>query len=251
MVAIHLCIATKIKVNKMIKEKINNALNKIKYGEESNLPFKDGYIEFTSQKEIEEWGKKYYSEWSEKYKTTFINYSKFTRNSLFKSPVELYCGYKYREINHSLRYDEDNQYRVLADILSVVICSAPPIPCDLIGYRLVSDNVADKMFNIKNLKNPNSEITPYLEKGFMSISLSKNITKLNEHYSGYNNLLKVYIMNGTDGIYVNNITSRPEEELILRPDIYVYLMKYPYRDIETGKLVYECYLQPKTYNELI
>ena len=31
----------------MIKEKINNALNKIKYGEESNLPFKDGYIEFT------------------------------------------------------------------------------------------------------------------------------------------------------------------------------------------------------------
>lgn len=241
MVAIHLCIATKIKENKMIKEKFNNALNRIKYGEESNLPFKEGYIEFTSQKEIDEWGNKYYSEWSEKYGPVFQRFSKFTRNSLFVEPVEQYCGYKYREINHSLRYDEDNQYRVLADILSVVICSAPPIPCDLIGYRLVSDDVADKMFNIKHLKKTDIGIVPYLEKGFMSISLSKNITKLNEHYSGNNNLLKVYIRNGIDGIYVNSITSRPEEEIILRPNLYVKLMKYPYKDVDTGKIVYECY----------
>lgn len=103
MVAIHLCIATKIKVNKMIKEKFNNALNRIKYGEESNLPFKEVYIEFTSQKEIEEWGKKYYSEWSEKYRPVFQRFSKFTRNSLFPKPVEQYCGFKYKEINHSLR----------------------------------------------------------------------------------------------------------------------------------------------------
>lgn len=45
------------------------------------------------------------------------------------------------------------------------------------------------------------------------------------------------------GIYVSNITHRNEEEILLRPNLFLGLSAYPYYDKITGKQIYECQLK--------
>ena len=44
------------------------------------------------------------------------------------------------------------------------------------------------------------------------------------------------------GVYVNAITRRREEEILLFPSMYLGLANYPYRDESISKMVYECKL---------
>lgn len=46
----------------------------------------------------------------------------------------------------------------------------------------------------------------------------------------------------TVGVYVNAITKRSEEEILLLQGMYLGLLSYPYKDIDTGKIIYECQL---------
>ena len=54
------------------------------------------------------------------------------------------------------------------------------------------------------------------------------------------NLLKIYVPKDTVGIYVNAITRRSEEEMLLFPNMFLALLSYPYKDYETGKIIFEC-----------
>lgn len=171
-----------------------------------------------------------------------MHMSKMTiKGSLCDAPLECYCGYSYRQINEFLRYERDNEYhtyRELADILSVVLCSAPRVPHDIVLYRMVNDEFINMLIE----KNKQALATPIQEKGFMSTSLLKNIANETESYASHINLLKIFVPKDTIGVYVNAVTSRSEEEMLLFPNMYLGLVSYPYKDEETGKIIFECQL---------
>ena len=51
---------------------------------------------------------------------------------------------------------------------------------------------------------------PIQENGFMSTSLLKNISNEYEPYAVTNNLLKIFVPNGTAGLYLNSVSRRSE-----------------------------------------
>lgn len=161
------------------------------------------------------------------------------KSSLLDAPVECYCGHAYRQINEYLRYDSTGKYslyREMADVLAIVLSTAPRIPCDIIVYRLVSDDF------IKVLVENNKDLNTTQEKGFVSASLLRSIVNEKESYAGHENLLKIYVNKNSIGIYVNAITKRGEQEILLFPNGYFRLIEYPYKDHSIKKMVYECEL---------
>ncbi|WP_242870028.1 ADP-ribosyltransferase [Tindallia californiensis] len=217
-------------------------INKRRYGElHWTIRNKDQYIEFKNEKEARDWGMRHYSKWADTYKKMMELAGNTIKNNLCTAPIECYCGYSYRQINDYLRNGADSDehlYREMADILSIILCSAPRIPCDVILYRLVSDEFIGNLIE----ENKRDRPTPIQEKGFMSTSLIKDIVKQSEAYASENNLLKIYVKKETIGVYVNSVTIRNEEEMLLFPNMFLGLSSYPYKDKECGKFIYECEL---------
>lgn len=217
-------------------------MNEKRYGKiQWNIDEKDNYVEFHNAQETEVWGKEHYLQWANKYKNVMRLAKNVVKTSLCTDVVECYCGYSYRQINQFLRNEIDteyNQYREMADILSIVLSSAPRIPCDIVLYRMVNDDFVNILINNNKKENP----TPVQEKGFMSTSLLKNIVNENEPYAAENNLLKIFVPKDTIGIYVNTVIRRSEEEMLLFPNMYLGLVSYPYKDQATAKTIFECKL---------
>lgn len=217
-------------------------IGKKKYGEILwPVQQKESYREFTTLQECRDWGLHHYEQWAKQYKRQMASAKGVVKTSLCTAPIECYCGYSYRQINQYLRTSidgETNLYRELADILSLILCNAPRIPCDLVLYRMVSDDFIHMLVE----GNKQSRPTPAQEKGFMSTSLLKSIANQPEPYGAERNLLKIYVPKDTIGVYVNAVTSRSEEEMLLFPNLYLAMASYPYQDDETGKMVYECNL---------
>lgn len=221
---------------------MSKILNTIKYGRIlHNVNDSEKYLEFRDPLKAKEWGTHYYAKWAQ----TYSRLMKIASHSFdipnMISPIERYCGYTFRHINAYLRNNidtENNSYREASDFLSFVLCSAPRIPCNVVVYRLVCDEFIEKLIENNKCNPP----TPTLEKGFMSTSLTQDIVKQPEHYSAERNLLKIFVPKGTMGIYVNNICHRNEEEILLRPNLYLGLSSYPYIDISMKKTIYECRL---------
>lgn len=69
----------------------------------------------------------------------------------------------------------------------------------------------------------------------MSTSLLKNIANENEPYAAESNLLKIFVPKDTIGVYVNAVTKRSEEEMLLFPNMFFGLISYPYKDQNTKK----------------
>lgn len=200
---------------------------------------KETYLEFHNKEEAQTWGLKHYKNWSDEYKRVMQMSTSAMKCSMCDMPIECYCGYSYQQINEFLRYEKDNSnhtYRELADILSVVLCSAPRIPNNLVLYRMVNDEF------INMLIKKNKEAIPIQEKGFMSTSLLKSIANETEPYASHNNLMRIFVPKGTIGVYVNAVTSRSEEEMLLFPNMYLGLASYPHKDKDTGKMLFECQL---------
>lgn len=130
-------------------EWILNMINEQRYGKLSwKIDDKKEYLEFKNQEEAQAWGIEYYKNWADKYKRVMQMSKRAIKGSLCEVPVECYCGYSYRKINEFLRYGRDTEhhtYRELADILSIVLCSAPRIPHDLVLYRMVDDKFIDML----------------------------------------------------------------------------------------------------------
>lgn len=225
-----------------INERIAKHMNEKLYGKiQWNIDNKDDYVEFHNSQETELWGRKYYLQWANSYKDIMRLAKNAVTTSLCTDVIECYCGYSFRQINQYLRNkvdDEYNHYREMADILSIVLSSAPRIPCNIVLYRMVSYDFIQMLIAYNKKENP----TPIQEKGFMSTSLLKNIANESEPYAAENHLLKIFVPKDTIGIYVNAVTRRSEEEMLLFPNMYLGLMQYPYNDSETGKIIYECQL---------
>lgn len=223
--------------------KVSEIVNSVKYGKIVwSVKDPDNYVQFTDPSVAKDWGNFHYAEWSQKYmKLMEVTKHLFDIPNI-RSPLEKYCGYDYRHINNYLRNGIDNSnkdYRELSDFLSIVLSSAPRIPENIVVYRLVCDKFVESLISDNKL----DRSTPTIEKGFMSTSLIKDICYNHEDYSAEKNLLKIYVPKGTMGIYVSNITHRNEEEILLRPNLFLGLSAYPYYDKITGKQVYECQLK--------
>ncbi|MEC1695992.1 ADP-ribosyltransferase [Schinkia azotoformans] len=223
-------------------DRIIKMMNKKRYGEiHWSIDKKKEYREFQNATEAQDWGMAHYKNWADQYMKVMQMAKNIVKNSLYIAPLECYCGYSYRQINEFLRYDSDNEnhtYRELSDILSIVLCSAPRVPCNLVLYRMVND----EFINMLVAENKRDIPTPVHEKGFMSTSLLKNIANEDEPYAAENNLLKIYVPKDTSGVYVNAVTRRSEEEMLLSPNMFLGLASYPYYDQESGKKVFECQL---------
>lgn len=223
--------------------KVSEIVNSIKYGKIVwSVKDPDNYVQFTDPSVAKDWGNFHYAEWSQKYMKLMEVTGHLFDIPNIRSPLEKYCGYDYRNINNYLRHGIDNSnkdYRELSDSLSIVLSSAPRIPENIVVYRLVCDEFIDALISDNKL----DPSTPTSEKGFMSTSLIKDICYTPEPYSAEKNLLKIFVPKGTMGIYVSNITHRNEEEILLRPNLFLGLSSYPYFDKTTGKQVYECQLK--------
>lgn len=212
-------------------------LDYMRYGKFDNNIEKNNYREFTNEDEAEAWGKKYYYKWSKQYKESIKLVKKIVKTPCIDATIECYCGYNYEQINEYLRFDKEDDiylYREMADILALLLTMAPRIPDNIVVYRLVCDEFIDEL--IRNHR----EGIPFQEKGFVSTSLTKDIIQSDERYSDHNNLLKIYVKSNTIGIYVNEITRRSEEEMLLYPNGYFKLLEKPYQ--YKDKKVYECQL---------
>lgn len=194
------------------------------------------YTELKDDIEAKLWGSKYYSDWGNKYINNMKVANQFINKSYITNPIEYYCGEAYTWINPYLRYGGDKSdskiYPEISDILTIILSMAPRVPEDIVAYRLVCDEFIEEL-----IRNNKKEI-PTQEKGFLSTSLTKNIVNSNEYYSDHKNLLKIYVKSKSIGIYVNSVTKRTENELLLAPNGYLKLINYPYK--ENGKIVYEC-----------
>ncbi len=236
--------AENIALNSVVKMKrwITNMNNKHIYGDlYSTIDNKSKYKEFLTIEECRRWGE-YYSNWAKRYKEVMSLTKKIkTQPSLETAIVECYCGYSYREINKLLRsrsISDKKLYDKMADILIMALCSAPKIKDDIVVYRVVNDVFIKEL--IINNKLPDS--IPTQEKGFMSTSLLKNIVNTYSESVEEPHLLKIYVPKNTIGIYVNSITKRDEEEILLAPNNYLRIIEYPYYDESYSIKIFECQL---------
>ena len=216
--------------------------NKYIYGDlYSTIDDKSRYKEFLTVEECREWGD-YYSNWAQKYKEVMSLAKKINKNhSIEMSTIECYCGESYREINELLRLEhisDKHLYGKMVDILIMTLCSAPKIKDNIVVYRVVNDAFIKELIGNNKL----SGSIPTREKGFMSTSLLKDIVNIYSDEGSGLYLLKIYVPKGTVGIYVNTVTRRDEEEILLAPNNYLRLIEYPYYDESYSIKIFECQL---------
>lgn len=217
---------------------INKFINRMRYGKVENNTKYLKYIELKNSKDAETWGNKYYNDWGNKYLNNMKVANRIINKNYVTNPIEYYCGEAYKWINSCLRFGIDKSeskiYQEISNILAITLSMAPRIPENIIVYRMVCDEFISEL--IRN----NKKEMPTQEKGYLSTSLTKDIVNSKEYYSDYNNLLKIYVKANTVGIYVNEVTKRSENEILLSPNGYLKLIKEPYK--ENNKIIYECQL---------
>lgn len=219
---------------------MKSLIKNYKYGQLSPLPYETNqYRAFETPNDAESWGAEHYGDWAKKYHMAQSN-----ANAILNEmppvicPIEHYCGYTYRQINNVLRFllSGSNNYAPLAHSLLMSLTMAPRIPHSIVAYRMVSEKFIDNM--IEN----NKKGWPITERGFLSTSLLHSIMQSTEPYSGQDNCLKIYIPAGTVGVYVNTVTWRPEQEVLIAPNRILRMVRYPYKHPVYGKSVFECEL---------
>lgn len=208
----------------------------------SNKPFhcsidKASCHEFASFNDAEAWGMNHYSPWAKTYKKVFfLSNARYKEHSPLRleEPIELYCGYRYQEINDYLRNNTIPstfpKVPIYAATMASSILSAPTTNQSLVAYRQVSPSTVQ--FIMEAHKNE----TVYCEKGFLSVSLHKETCF--ENCGHELNVLKIYIPKDVPAVYVNAIVRRDEAELLLPPEMFLRLVADPYLD-SSGKRIYE------------
>lgn len=234
-----------IALNSVVKMKrwITNMNNKHIYGDlYSTIDNKSKYKEFLTVEECRKWREYYYSDLAKRYKEVMSLTEKIkTQHYLETATVECYCGYSYIEINKLLRLgsiSDKKLYDKMADVLIMTLCSAPRIPENIVVYRVIDKSFIEDMIRHNKLSRP----TPIQEKGFMSTSLLQNIINTYSESVEEPHLLKIYVPKNTIGIYVNSITKRDEEEILLAPNNYLRIIEYPYYDESYSIKIFECQL---------
>lgn len=193
--------------------------------------------EFTSFDDAETWGMGHYSPWAKAYKKVFfLSNARYKEHSPLRleEPIELYCGYRYREINEYLRNNPLTSafpnVPVYTATMASAILSAPTTDQSLVAYRQVSSST------IQAIVEAHENETVYCEKGFMSVSLHKETCIENCGHKA--DVLKIYLPKDLPAVYVNAIVRRNEAELLLLPEMFLRLIADPYLD-PSGKMIYE------------
>lgn len=193
--------------------------------------------EFTSFDDAETWGMGHYSPWAKAYKKVFfLSNARYKEHSPLRleEPIELYCGYRYREINEYLRNTPLTSafpnVPVYTATMASAILSAPTTDQSLVAYRQVSSST------IQAIVEAHENETVYCEKGFMSVSLHKETCIENCGHKA--DVLKIYLPKDLPAVYVNAIVRRNEAELLLLPEMFLRLIADPYLD-PSGKMIYE------------
>lgn len=209
------------------------------YGEINDTINTNEYREFKSKDEAELWGKENFDEWASNHKKMFQLTLKYGNPLLhLEDPADMYFGDKHSDINKALR-KETAYDSVPRDIVSytgnlmMTVLSAP-----VIGERVVLYKQVPKKM-VKKLVEYNKKGVPYLEKGFLSTSMVKECCA--NHCGSSEYMLKIYVDDYAPihAIFANAIRVSSEEELLLPPKMYMRMVKYPYVDEVTGKIVYE------------
>ena len=186
---------------------------------------------FINDESAKNWGRRYYKDFSSKYKEYNQQLAKFDHMHNSSKCVEYFCGHGYREMNNYLRNDTINAAaKSYTEALTFTLLLAPPIPEDIVVYRLVCPEF------IEALIKSNSQI---IEKGFLSSGMLTSITELNEHYADYDDMLRLYVPKGIRGLYVNEIAPRQENEIILIPNTHIRLIKKSKYKL-CNKTIYKC-----------
>lgn len=193
-----------------IIEIIKNRLFNL-YGLGKNL---NGFHEFYSIKEAKSWGKKYYG--------------KIPEENIY-SEIEQYCGYLFNPINAVLREEDlswygenaEERYQNRIHIIKPWLYNFK-LPEDIIVYRAISKKHLHKMKSwSKEIFGDNKNIL--YELGFLSTSLVLSELKKLYPKSIY---LKIYLLKGTAGAYVDLISKRSEEqEFLILPGAKLYILK--------------------------
>ncbi len=199
----------------------------------------NNFYEFKEDK-IQEWSEVLYKDWSQKYSTNYIM-NIYEDWKLSINPVECYHGGHLVRVNEYLRTGKDNDlietYNKMIKHLDNTFTSCPMIDRDIILYRLIKEN------DFNDIKKCNK--FPYMDKGYLSTSLTKNICKLvypNITYSDREHLLKLYVSKNSRAIFTGyfEIAIKEENEIILPRNGFLMPIKNPYFDIEVGKTILEC-----------
>lgn len=200
------------------------------------------YYEFSSVKEAELWGNKYYGKWANEYQENMQ-----TLNGIFAitagGVVERYCGYDYQHINAILRNPEchytcKNHYVTMSEVLAVIIMHAPKVPENIVVYRGVPSLFVDELYN----RYSHGWVQ---EKGFLSTSLHKTIDMDHD----FDALLRIYLPKGVPGAYVPCVAGRSEQEMLMLPNSFIKLTEKKILtsskrswEIINGKPVFNCEL---------
>ena len=194
---------------------------------------KNYYKEFKTTLQIEKWAERYYLDWSDNLKKSYenkdaLNYLKF------------YFGESYKRINYRLRNDnlQENEVETIRKCIEIIKATLQ-IPENIIVYRAVG-----KEFFI----NAKISTLKFLEKGFMSTSLSKEavIDTGKGRYTPYKSckyILKIHINKGTNGIYSEFIKSNfggssYEYEILFPPNILIKLIRLPYYNFKLHRWIF-------------
>lgn len=175
---------------------------------------------------------KFYLEWSNLYEKT---YSKYPKKFFADDPIPFYCGNEHKRINSFLLNDCLNNEKTQKDvnILCDIIYGAPRFPQNAILYRSITED--ELQYYKKGCRKKN--VTGF--KIFLSTSITKDGTQINADYPF---LLKIYLPKDVPAIYIDNICSRNEKEVLLPPGGQLKLLSNKYKDKETNKPTYDCYI---------
>ena len=214
----------------------------LRFGTIDLLENKDEYFDFKDKEEADRWGMSGYKEWGNKLKQKEIikrESGMFKDSSWAYCPLELYLGWRYQEINRYLRYgDTENIFesdKYCAVRIAEELLDAPRINKNIVVYRYVNEEFINEL--IKTNKKTSHKY--YLEKGYLSTSLLKDIMKDAPDGSF---LLKIYVDKGTVGIYANAVAPRDEYEILIRNNSFIRMCNKPYMDPDYNIPLYECKL---------
>lgn len=217
-------------------------LSKLKGYKNMNID-KTLYKSLNSREKAIEWGETHYKDWKEHYSSLLSEMEYNHNKSDYYDAIDSYCGCTYSSINEYLRNNKNDTskskfIREYTDILILLLYLSPRIPENIVLYRLVN-----KEF-IKNFLGKSNKGSYITELGFVSTSLSSDIVKIvDESYSNYNDLLKIYVEKGNVGLYTSIFVEKTEAEMLLPPNARFYLISKPYYDKSLGKQVYECKIE--------
>lgn len=172
------------------------------------------FSEFFNIGDAKLWGQRYYGKMPEE--KTY-------------SEIEQYCGYLFNPINAILRqedlswYGKDVEERYINRIILIKVwLYSFNVPENIIVYRAISKKRLDKMIMWSKEKFGNNKNVLY-EAGFLSTSLV--FSELKKMYPD-RIYLKIFLLKGTNGAYVDLISKRPEEqEFLIPPGAKLFILR--------------------------